>query len=305
MTFVSAHRRTILVVAVLAMAALVAMGWVTLAQAQTQNSNSGQMDTSGPDGDSEVPYDGPSGIWVSATGSATGAPDIAVISLGVESLEDTAATARANAAGAMQGLITALTEAEVAATDIQTRHFNISPRYQQVQVERCEDSGDGEDGEVEEVVVPSCFKVWESRLIGYSVSNQASVKIRDLDKVGTVIDEATEAAGDLVRINGISFSLEDPQSLRDQARANAVAELKRKAGQLADLSGVELGRLVYLNEGAPYVPPQALYARAESALADEGASTIISGGELQFSVSLQGVFLIAGEVEPDDETDGS
>ena len=296
MILVSVRRRLYFALAALALASLLAVSWVALAQAQSQDSNQGQMDVSDPDNDTAVPYDGPSGIWVSGKGSASGAPDLAVLSLGVESVEETAAAARANAAAAMQDVMAVLTEAEVADSDIQTRHFNIRPRYQEVQVERCEDSG-SEEGETEKFAVESCFKVWESRHMGYSVSNQVSVKIRDLDNAGTIIDKVTEAAGDLVRINGISFHLEDPQDLQDQARANAVADLKRKAEMLAELSGVKLGRLVYVNEGAAYVPPQQLYARAESASADSGVSTIISGGELQFTATLQAVFLIAGEVE--------
>ena len=54
-----------------------------------------------------------------------------------------------------------------------------------------------------------------------------------------------EAAGDLVRINGISFNIDDLQALQDEARENAVSDMKRRAEMLADLSGVKLGRLVY------------------------------------------------------------
>ena len=302
MILVSARRRLYLALAALALASLLAVSWVALAQAQSQDSDSEQMDGSGPDNDTAVPYDGPSGIWVSGKGSASGAPDLAVISLGVESVEETAAAARANAAAAMQDVMTVLTEAEVADSDIQTRHFNIRARYQGVEIERCEDS-DSEEGNKEKSAGESCFTIWENRLTGYSVSNQVSVKVRDLDNAGAIIDKVTDAAGDLVRINGISFNLEDPQELQDQARANAIADLKRKAEMLAELSGVKLGRLVYLNEGAAYVPPQQLYARAESASDDSGVSTIISGGELQFTATLQAVFLIAGEVEAETDSD--
>ena len=80
----------------------------------------------------------------------------------------------------------ALTAADVDSKDIQTRHFNISPRYQSVEIERCDDdNGDvGSQSEQGEIGEKTCYTVWESRLVGYSVSNQATVKIRDLDDLG-------------------------------------------------------------------------------------------------------------------------
>ena len=249
------------------------------------------MEAAGSDGDSSLKYDGPSGIWVSGNGKASGAPDIATISLGVESVEDTAATARANAAAAMNRVTKVLTDAGIASSDIQTRYFRINPRYQGVEVERCDEAQP--EGGQESSMEKSCYTVWESRLIGYEVSNQASVKIRNLSNVGTIIDQVTEAAGDLVRINGINFNIENPQPLQDEARTNAVADMKRKAEMLAELAGVKLGRLVYLNEGTSYAPPQPLYARgATDSFGMEDAATVISGGELEFSATVQGVFLI-------------
>ena len=311
MMILAERNRIYLLIAVLAVAALLAVGWVALATAQGESPDTGGSETSGMekmeapdyDSDSGVPYDGPTGIWVSGTGRASGAPDIAIVSLGVESVEETAATARANAATAMEDVVDVLTEADVASSDIQTRYFNISPRYQRVEIERCDDQGEGSgegEEEQEETAGKSCYKVWENRLIGYSVSNQASVRIRSLDDTGTIIDGIVEAAGDLVRINGISFDIEDPQPLQDDARAGAVADMKRKAEMLADLSGVKLGRLVYINEGTPYSSPEQFFARAESAVFDSYAGTAISGGELEFTATVQGVYLIAGDVEPEE-----
>lgn len=307
MTLLTGRNRIYLLLAALALTALLAAGWVTLAGAQEGDNDGQDADTNGAkmmeghdrDGKAGVPYDGPSGIWVSGNGKASGAPDIAVISLGVESVEDTAAIARARAAAAMNRVTQVLTDAGIASSDIQTRYFSINPRYQGVEIERCDEAEP--EGEQEGSTEKSCYTVWESRLIGYEVSNQASVKIRNLSNVGTIIDQVTEAAGDLVRINGINFNIENPQPLQDEARTNAVADMKRKAEMLAELAGVKLGRLVYLNEGAAYAPPEVLYARAESAAFDSAAATVISGGELEFSVAVQGVFLIDDAADSDSE----
>lgn len=306
MLMASSRNRLFLVAGLVAVAVLAAIAWAALARAQDGGTGTQAMATpaaatptpqpAAADGDSGVAYEGPSGIWVNGTGKATSAPDIAVISLGVEALEDTAAEARAEAAKAMADVMAVLTEAEIPSKDIQTSYFNISPRFQGVEVQRCDDEEEDESSAgTSSWSRKNCYDVWENRLIGYSVSNQASVKIRDLEDAGTIIDQVTEAAGDLVRIQGVSFDIDDPQPLRDEARENAVADMKRKAELLAELSGVDLGRLVYVNEQAGYVPPQPLYARAESMAfaADAGPSTSISGGELEYSVTVAGVFLIA------------
>ena len=218
------------------------------------------------------PYEGPQGMYVSGYGTVSGSPDIAVISMGVESVEDTAAAARAKAAAAMAGVMAALAEANVAEEDIQTRYFSISPRYRNVQ----QAGGD-----------------WEYVLTGYAVSNQATVKIRDLDSAGAVIDAVTAAAGDLIRVNGIDFGIEDAGELEDAARAAAIADMARKAEMMADASGVELGRLVYLSE-IDY--PQAQLVSIERSVAlDEGGGfplTGISAGELDVTARVQGVYLI-------------
>ena len=300
MQLASSRNRIILVAGLLAVAVLIVVAWATLVRAQDSTTPAATPQatvTSTGEGDSGIAYEGPSGIWVSGSGTASSAPDIAVISLGVESQEDTAADARANAATAMSDVMDVLTEAEVASEDIQTSHFNISPRYQGVEVERCEEDEDEETEGLQSETSETCYKVWESRLIGYTVTNQASVKIRDLDDVGTIIDDVADAAGDLVRIRGISFDIDDPQDLQDDARVAAVADMERRAGLLAEQSGVTLGQLVYINEGSSYVqPPQPVYARAESGMmASADVSTSISSGQLEFTMRVQGVYLIDDE----------
>lgn len=226
------------------------------------------------------PYEGPQGMYVSGYGTVSGTPDIAVISMGVESVEDTAAAARANAATAMAAVMAALAEANVAEEDIQTRYFSISPRYRNVQ----QAGGD-----------------WEYVLTGYAVSNQATVKIRDLDSAGAVIDAVTAAAGDLIRVHGIDFGIEDAEELEEAALEAAIADMARKAELMAEASGVELGRLVYLSE-IDY--PQAQLVNIERSVAlDEGGGyglTGISAGELDVTARVQGVYLIWEAWDPEE-----
>ena len=263
------------------------------------------------------------GIWVNGRGEASGAPDLAIVNLGVEALADTAAEARADAAVAIDGAIAVLRASGVAEIDIQTRFFNIIPRFNSVEVTRCVDEDEEESGAVSSsgiapppiapTAAPSpveqgamegkaigseCFSTFERILIGYQVTNTLTVKVRDLDSVGEIIDGVTESAGNLTRIDGISFAIEDSKELQDEARVEAIEDLQDKARQVAALAGVELGRLVFISEsgGAAPVPS----ARFESDFAFAAAApppTSIQGGQLDVVVSVQGVFEI-GEPSP-------
>jgi uncharacterized protein YggE len=234
------------------------------------------------------------GIWVTGTGTATGAPDLAVLNLGVETLADSAAEARTTAAGGIKAIREALTEREIAPEDLQTRHYRIGPRYDYVEVTECVDE-EGDSVEPSESGEPSpgtqCTRSHKQVLRGYQVNNQLDVKVRDLDTVGEVIDGVIEAAGDIVRINGINFSIEDSAALEDEARAAAVADMQAKAVSLAELAGVGLGPLVYLTEFEPSAG-QYERARAAYAFAAQESLTSIQPGGLDVVVMVQGVFEI-------------
>jgi uncharacterized protein YggE len=247
------------------------------------------------------------GIWVNGRGEASGAPDLATVNLGVEALADTAAEARADAAVAIDGAIAVLRASGVADADIQTRFFNISPRYTTVEVTKCLD--DVEEPVASASSAPSsaeamvrqekpgseCSVAYERKLIGYQVTNTLSVKVRDLDSVGEIIDGVTESAGDLTRVDGISFAIEDSAELQDEARVAAITDLQEKARQVAALAGVELGRLVYISESGGAVPVP--FARFESdSFAGAAQATSFQAGELDVVVSVQGVFEIGNPV---------
>ena len=209
------------------------------------------------------------GIWVSGRGEVTIAPDLVRLNVGVEATATTVAVANGQAAAAMDAIIGALRARGIEGVDVQTRSFNIFPDYRWNDVRR------------------------EQELVGYRVSNQASVKIRDLEAVGAIIDEVAAAGGDLVRINGVSFTVEDTAALEIQAREQAVQNMMAKAQQFADLTGVQLGTLVFVTEtsgSSPQIFNDAAFA--EAVRAAPAVATPISGGELSVVVSVQGVFSI-------------
>ena len=86
-----------------------------------------------------------------------------------------------------------------------------------------------------------CFTQYEQVLLGFQVTNQLTVKVRDLDTVGDVIDRATDTGGNLTRFQSVNFTIEDTKGLRQRARAEAVKDLMAKAAQVAALGGSGVG----------------------------------------------------------------
>ncbi|MBI2871674.1 MAG: SIMPL domain-containing protein [Chloroflexi bacterium] len=213
------------------------------------------------------------GIFVSGDGTVMAVPDVAILSLGIEARAATVAEARQQAAEAMSKVMDSLKANGVLEKDIRTSYFNIQPEYQWIE--------------------PSFGKPGRQVIVGYMVNNQLTVKVRALDKIGDVIDQAAIAGGDLTRVQGISFTIDDTKPLETQAREKAVKDALAKAQQFADLTGATLGRLVYISESGGFVTPYPVARMAlEGAKAADFASTPISTGEMEVRVSVQAVFAI-------------
>ncbi|MDP2763233.1 MAG: SIMPL domain-containing protein [Brevundimonas sp.] len=200
---------------------------------------------------------------LSAYGEVKTAPDMATISFGVVTEATTAAEAMRLNATRMNEVMAALRRAGIEARDVQTSGLNLSAQYDYVQNE-------------------------PPRLRGYQASNQVTVVINYLTKVGTTAD-AVVAAG-VNQIDGISFGLKDPTTAENRARQIAVRNLQAKAALYADALGVGLGGIRSLSEGGGYSPrPQLQYARAEMAM-DSGGSTPVAAGELTVRIDITGVY---------------
>lgn len=205
------------------------------------------------------------GLWVTGEGKATAVPDVVLLSLGIESEAKTVSEAQRNAVEAMNKVMKVLKTNGVAEKDIQTQRFNISPIRRWIETERREE------------------------IIGYQVTNIVVAKIRQVDKAGGVIDAVAEAGGDLTRIQNIGFTVDDPTPYYDEAREKAVKTAIAKAKQVAEISSVKLGRLLYISEGSPSVPPiRDYYTMKAEGIAE--APTPISPGELEFQVTVQMVY---------------
>ena len=205
------------------------------------------------------------GLWVTGEGKAKATPDTALLTLGIEAEAATVAQAQQQAANAMDAVMKALKSRGVADKDIQTQGFSIYPVRRWLEKEQREVT------------------------TGYRVSNNVIAKIRALDKAGSTIDAVAQAGGDMTRISGISFLVDDPTPYYKEARDKAVADAIAKAKQIAGASGVRLGRLIYVSEGAVYIPSvRNVYMDAAKSAAP--APTPISPGELEYQLNIQMVY---------------
>ncbi|MEI9964791.1 MAG: SIMPL domain-containing protein [Caulobacteraceae bacterium] len=199
---------------------------------------------------------------LSASGEVKAAPDMATISLGVQSQQPTAAEAMADNARQMGQVIAALKKAGIDAKDIQTSGLNLNAQY-----------------DYEQNKPP--------RLTGYQASNQVSVTVYDLARLGQTLDAMVAVGAN--QINGISFGLKDARAAEDAARLKAVQALQAKAQLYAGATGYRIGRLVSLGEGTGYVsPPQPLPVMAFRAEAK--ASTPVEAGQLDVRIDVTGLY---------------
>ncbi len=210
-------------------------------------------------------------ISVSAQGSKMVEPDLALLNVGVEVFAETVTLARNTAAKSIDSIEKSLFKNNVNKADVQTNRFDISPRY-----------------DYEELTVNG-RRIGSQILVGYTVTNSLRVKIRDLDKVGQIIDDASNAGGDFTRINSITFSVDDSSSYQSELRALAVQKAIEKASHYAELTGVILGPLVFLSEGSSAVS-STFENYGMRAMASAPYSTNISGGELELSLSINVMF---------------
>ena len=225
---------------------------VGTAHAQQQSAPT-QQATSAPDGR----------VVVIGEGSVSVAPDYAQISGGVTTRGKSVKEATDANSKLMAAVTSALVDAGIAQKDIQTSRFSIQPIY----------------------VTPDPHG--EAKLSGYSVSNQVNVAIRDIAKVGDILDRLV-AAG-VTNVGNIEFLHANPSKILDQAREAAVADAKRKAEIYAKASGLTLGRVLWITEDPDYAPPMPMMRMA----AGMPASVPISAGEDALRVRITVGFDIA------------
>lgn len=211
-------------------------------------------------------------LTLSSYGETRAAPDQATISMGVTTQAPTAAAALAQNRGRMMAVIAAIRAQGVPERDIQTSGLDVSPQYTYPAERPGVDRG-------------------PPRVTGYQVSNQVTVLVRDLARLGPTVDAVVSSGAN--QINGIGFGLQNADARADEARRQAVANVDRKAQLYAQAAGLRVVRLVTLSESGGYTPrPPIPYARTMAVQAS-AESTPVQAGEVGVRVDVTAVYELA------------
>lgn len=205
-------------------------------------------------------------IVVSGEGEATVSPDMALLSLAVVRQAKTAREALDANNEAMASVIKAMKEAGIEARDIQTSGLSINPQYVYP------DERNGEK---------------EPRITGYEVTNTLSLRVRDLTKLGEVIDQSVTLG--VNQGGGITFTNDDPSATLKEARKRAVTDAMEKARTLAEAAGVELGDVLQISEQS-FTPPPRPYAVKTMRMEAAADSVPIEAGENSYHVQVSVTF---------------
>jgi hypothetical protein len=170
---------------------------------------------------------------ITGEGKVTGVPDVAKIQLGYSIEKKTVADAQKDNTAKMNAIIDKLKkDFKIDPKDIQTVNYYISPQY------------DWFNG--------------KQSLRGYLVSQDLSVKVRDMDKVSQILDAAGSIG--LNQIGNLSFEIDNPEKLKQQAREKALAQAKEKAEVLSNVVGVKLGKIISFSESSTDGQPIPIYS---------------------------------------------
>jgi hypothetical protein len=196
-------------------------------------------------------------ITVMGEGEARGKPDTARVEIGVETTAPTTNEALSQNNVQVTTIISRLQELGIASADIQTSNFNIYPNYDE----------QGQD------------------VTSYTVNNNVTVTIRNLDQAGSLLDEVVQVGAN--RIYGMMFSVDDPSALIAQARDAALQDARARAERLAQSSGLSVGEVLIITENTGSMPAGAMPMGRGSAAEQAQSAVPVQVGEQTFTARIQ------------------
>jgi uncharacterized protein YggE len=200
-------------------------------------------------------------ITVVGRGQAFGQPDQAQAQVGVEIFAETVQQAANENEAIVQAIMKTLEAKGIAAKDVQTTNYSLWAE------QRYGDSG-------------------PEGIVGYRVSNQVNITIRDFSRIGEVLAAVIDAGAN--NIFGLSFSVSDPAALEEEARAKAMSDAGDRAAKLAELGQVKLGEIKVISEVINQPPaPQPGFGGGVAEAEAAAPVPSISPGQLSFEVQVQ------------------
>lgn len=208
---------------------------------------------------SQTDFNRPS-ITINGDGKVFAKPDIAQVSLGVQVEKPTIEEAQKEATEISNNTLKMLKESGVDEKDIKTTNYSITPVYD--------------------------YRMGGNRVRGYQVSQSMQVKIRNLSKSGVILSSAGELGAN--QVGGLSFTTDDPEKLREEARNKAIEDARSKAEALSKKLGVKLGKIISFYESGGGIPPIPYFAESKAMGIGGGMATPpeIPVGENEIAVSV-------------------
>lgn len=211
-------------------------------------------------------------ITISKKGTVYATPNLVKISFSVITEEKKVGDALKGNSEKSNTVIEFLKEQGVSETDIKTTYFNVSPLY-----EWHKDSLD--------IYSSSGTRV----LVGYEANQTIEVKIRDVEKVSSLIEGAVSAGAN--EVNNLSFIVENEEAFKTQARTKAIIDAKAEASQTAQTLGVKLGNIISFTEST-YIPYDYSLKSSVAGMGESVASPSVALGENKIEVTVNIVFEI-------------
>ena len=216
-------------------------------------------------------------ITVSGEGKAYAKPDVAIVSFGVTTSAKTVADVTSKNTTQMNAVIAAVKKLGVADVDIQTTNYSLNPVYSN------------------DYIVPGPIPMNSSSavggtiirtgntLTGYSLEQDVQVKIRDFTKVGDIMSAATSNGSNVV--GSLQFSIDNPEQIKEQARASAIAQAKLNAENLAKESGISLGKIINVIEGNSN-PYPVMYNSLKSDVSGGASVPVVQPGQQEIDETI-------------------
>ena len=189
----------------------------------------------------------PPSILINGVGEVYAKPDIAIFNFGVIKTEKSAKDALKENSDAMTKVFTELKAFGIESKHIRTSNFSIRPNYS-----RDKDKSKN-----------------RHKIVGYTVRNQATVKLEDLSKVGEILDKAISVG--VNEGSKLEFANQNPNEIRNRAKSKAIENAFEQAKLIADAADVSLGKILEINVGSASIQPPMPRARSYSTM-DESAA---------------------------------
>ncbi len=202
-------------------------------------------------------------LSVSAQAEASRVPDVASLSTGVVTQAADANAALRSNAEQMNKVMAAIKTAGIAEKDIQTSGINVSPQYKYTDNQ-------------------------PPTITGYQASNTVSIKVREIGKLGKVLDALVASGAN--QVNGPSFEIDEPEVVYDEARRAALDKAQKRAAMYAKSLDLKVRRIVSISEGGGFVPPRPMMMMAKAEAFDRAGSSPVSPGETTLTANLDVVF---------------